>query len=176
MLKANRWWISFVVSLLLAPMAEAQVPPQPGPEHERLKKLEGTWDATFMAGTEESKGTMTSKIQLGGLWLVNDFQGDFAGQGFTGKGLETYDPAKKKYVSVWVDSMSTSPMISEGTFDQDKNVLTMIGEGPGPDGKPTKYKMTTHYKDKDSFVWTMFGTGPDGEEAPMMSISYKRRK
>jgi hypothetical protein len=67
-------------------------------------------------------------------------------------------------------------MISEGTFDKDNKVLTMIGEGAGPDGKPTKYKMTTQYKDKDSFVWTMFATGPDGEEAAMMSISYKRRK
>jgi hypothetical protein len=127
-------------------------------------------------GDAESKGTMVWKMDLGGLWLVSDFQGDFGGMKFSGKGMDGYDPIKKKYVSVWVDSMSTSPMLSEGTYDKDGKTLTMTGEGPGADGKPAKYKMTTEYKDKDTIFWTMYGPGPDGKEGMQFTISYKRRK
>ena len=162
--------------LFMSAATPAQEIPQPGPEHAKLKQLEGTWDAVVKFGTDESKGTMTYKMDLGGLWLVSDYQGEFAGQPFRGKGLDSYDPAKKKYVSVWVDSMSVSPMISEGTFDKDGKVLTLTGEGPGADGKPTKLKTVTEHKDKDTMLWTMFGTGPDGKEGPMLSITYKRRK
>jgi hypothetical protein len=67
-------------------------------------------------------------------------------------------------------------MITEGTFDASGKVLTMTGEGPGPDGKPMKMRMTTEHKDKDTLVWTMYNVGPDGSEAQMLSITYKRRK
>jgi hypothetical protein len=176
MTRVSRGIVSFVVLSFFAGAVLAQAPPQPGPEHQKLKDLEGTWDALVKMGPDESKGVVTYKMDLGGLWLVSDFQGEFGGMKFTGKGLDGYDPAKKKYVSVWVDSFSTSPVLSEGTYDKDGKVLTMAGEGPGPDGQPMKYRMTTERKDKDMLVWTMFSPGPDGKEAPMMSITYKRRK
>jgi hypothetical protein len=52
----------------------------------------------------------------------------------------------------------------------------MTGEGPGEDGKPTKYKMVTEHQDKDNMVFTMFGLGPDGKETKLFAIAYKRRK
>lgn len=165
------WFVCLVPAVALA-----QEPPKPGPEHDKLKQLEGSWDAVVKMGTEESKGKMTYKMEAGGLWLLSEYEGEFAGQKFTGRGFESYDPTKKKYVSVWIDSWSTSPLISEGTFDKDGKVQTMNGEGPGPDGKPMKYKMTTEHKDKDTLVWSMFTPGPDGKDAPMLSITYKRRK
>src|SRR6516162_7980786 len=85
-------------SLLVVPAAVAKEPPKPGPEHAQLKRAEGTWEATVKFEGGESKGTMTYKMELGGLWLVGDFKGDFQGQKFTGKGLDTYDPVKKKYI------------------------------------------------------------------------------
>jgi hypothetical protein len=176
MLSINRGLVTLVGLLVFVSALSAQDAPQPGPEHKKLKELEGTWDAVMKMGDQESKGTMVWKLDLGGLWLVSDFQGEFGGQKFSGKGLDGYDPIKKKYVGVWVDSMSASPMLSEGTFDKDGKVMTMTGEGPGPDGKPTKYKMTTEHKDKDNLLWTMFGAGPDGKEGPMFTITYKRRK
>jgi hypothetical protein len=162
--------------VLVAPAAVAQEPPKPGPEHAELKRAEGTWDATVKFGDKESKGTMTYKMELGGLWLVSDFKGDFMGTKFEGKGLDTYDPAKKKYVSVWADSMSTMPMIMEGTYDKDKKVLTMTGEGPGPDGKMTKYKTVLEMKDNDTMLFSMSSPGKDGKDQPVMSITYKRKK
>jgi hypothetical protein len=165
------WFVCLVPAVALA-----QEPPQPGPEHEKFKELAGTWDATLNIGGSEAKGTMKWKVELGGLWLTSEFEGDLGGQKFAGKGLDSYDPVKKKYVGIWVDSMSTSPLLSEGNYDKDGKLLTMTGEGPGPDGKPMKHKMTTETKDKDTLLWTMFAPGPDGKDAPMMSITYKRRK
>jgi hypothetical protein len=163
--------------LLTAPAARAQVEvPKPGPEHERLKHLVGTWDATVKTAEGESKGTMTYKSELGGLWLIGEFQADFGGQKFQGRSTDGYDPAKKKYIGVWVDSWTTTPMLSEGTFDKDGKVLTMIGEGPGMDGKPTKYKSVTELKDKDTMVFTMSAPGKDGKDQTVMTITYKRKK
>jgi hypothetical protein len=164
------------VSLLVVPAAVAQEFPKPGPEHAQLKRAEGTWDATVKMDKTESKGTMTYKMDLGGLWLIGDFKGEFGGQKFTGKGLDTYDPAKKKYINVWVDSMSTAPMIMEGTYDKDNKVLTTTGEGPGMDGKMTKYKGVLEIKDDDTMVYTMSSPGKDGKDQTMMSITYKRKK
>jgi hypothetical protein len=125
----------------------------------------------------EGKGVMTYKMDLGGLWLGSDFKGEFDGKPFEGKGFDSYDAAKKKYVSVWFDSMTASPMVSEGTADKDGKVLTYLGQGPpGPDGKPTKVKAVTELKDKDTIVSTMLAVDKDGKEQPMGMMTYKRKK
>src|SRR5262245_40983715 len=129
--------VAVVVAAVLAVPAVAQEPPKPGPEHEVLKKLEGVWDITMRFGGMESKGRVTYKMDLGGLWLVSSVESDLGGMKFQGRGMDSYDAGKKKYVSVWVDSMSTTPMTMEGSYDAAKKTLTMAGEGPGMDGKPT---------------------------------------
>ena len=163
-----------VIGLILAPAVRAQEPAKPGPEHEVLKKLEGSWDATMKMMGTESKGTMVWKMDLGGLWLSSNFEGDFGGMKFQGKGFDTYDGNKKKYVSVWLDSMSTAPMTMEGTYDKDTKTLTMTGEGPGLDGKPTKHKMVSQIKDDDNIVSQM--SMGEGKDAMLFEIVYKRKK
>ena len=166
-----------VVALLAVSTATAQPqPPKPGPEHERLKQLEGTWEATIKSDAGESKGTMTYKTDVKGMWLVGDFQGEFGGEKFQGKALDGYDVRKKQYVSVWVDSWSATPMLSTGSFDKDGKVLTMTGEGTGMDGKPTKFKSVTQLKDKDTMKFTMYMLDKDNKEQVMMTINYKRKK
>ena len=132
-----RTLLTSVALLNLVPSAWAQEPPKPGKQHDHLKRLVGTWDAE----TESGKGTMTYKMGLGGLWLIGDFEGEFGGMKFQGKGLDTYDSATKKYRSVWVDSFSTAPRIMEGNLDKDDKVMTMTGEGRGPDDKPDQVQV-----------------------------------
>lgn len=167
-----------ILSAILLPSFATlgQAPPAPGPEHEILKKMEGTWTAKVKMGDNESPATVTYKLECGGLWLVSDFRADFGDMKFQGRGMDGYDPDKKKYVSVWVDSMSARPMFLEGTFDKEKKTLTMTGEGPGPDGKPAKQKMVTQHTDDDHHVFTMYVTGADGQEVKMMTIEYTRKK
>jgi isopentenyldiphosphate isomerase len=90
--------------------------------------------------------------------------------------MDTYDPEKKKYVSVWVDSMSARPLLLEGTYDKEKKTMTMTGEAPGPDGNPAKHKMVTHTPDNDHQTFTMYMVGPDGQETKVMTIEYTRKK
>jgi len=172
---------SIISSLLLAfamahVAALGQSAPTPGPEHDALKKLEGTWNAKIKMGTNESPATATYKMECGGLWLTSDFRGEFDGQKFQGRGVDGYDPEKKKYVSVWVDSMSTRPMLLEGTYDKEKKTMTMTGEAPGPDGKLAKHKMMTHMPDDDHMTFTMFIIDADGKENKIMTIEYTRKK
>lgn len=170
---------SLAALVLLAPLtvAMAQEFPQPGPEHAVLKQTEGEWNALCkMSDGTESKGVSSSKMECGGLWLVTSFEGDIGGTKFQGKGLDSYDATKKKYVAVWVDSMTTSPMILEGTYDEKTKTMTMTGEGKMPDGTLAKHRLVTKYADKDHHSFEMFMTLPDGKETSMMTIEYTRKK
>src|SRR5215472_3416744 len=94
--------------------------PKAGPEHDILKEEVGDWDATvemltppgIPPSTGEEKCTL-----MGGLWVITDFRGDFAGHPFYGHGTIGWNPIKKKYVSTWVDSMATSIGFGESTYD-----------------------------------------------------------
>jgi hypothetical protein len=152
--------------------------PKPGPEHEVLKNDVGTWDATVeMMGLAPSvsKGVETSTM-VGGLWLVTDFKSEMMNQPFQGHGVSGYDLTKKKYVGTWVDSMSPGMMLGESTYDPKTKTMTGEMEGPDMSGKMEKMKSVTEWKDPDTRVFTMYMTGPDGKEAPVMRITYKRRK
>ena len=151
----------------------AQAPQSPGKEHEELKALTGVWDAAMkMADGSEVKAESEYKMICEGMWLTSDFRGDFGGMKFQGKGLDGYDSAKKQYVSVWVDSMSGSPMVMRGT--KEGKVTTMTGEGPGPAGD-AKYKTITTQDSSDKMSFQMFMT-TDGKDVEVMSITYTRRK
>lgn len=172
-MKTLRWFCALAVALLVGPAATAQETPKPGPEHEVLKKMEGNWDFVMKFGGMEAKGTTVYKMELGGLWLSSSMETELFGSKFQGKGMDTYDPAKKKYVSVWFDSMGTHPVIMEGTYDKDKKALTLSGDNPGPDGKPTKWKSVSTYVDADTVNFEMFmGDAKD----PMFTVTYKRKK
>lgn len=147
----------------------------PGPEHEWLKEQEGEWEFKMVGGGQEMVGSVTYKMGLGGLWLVSDLEVDMGGGfKFVGHGLDTYDPTKKKFVNIWVDSMMAAPIVSEGELSADKKTLTMLGKGPGQDGKTVEYKMVTEYKDKDTHIFKMWSGDLSGD--PMMTATYTRKK
>ncbi|HTK74753.1 MAG TPA: DUF1579 domain-containing protein [Gemmataceae bacterium] len=159
--------------IVVVPSARGQEPVKPGPEHAHLKKLEGVWDTTMRIGPMESKGTATYKMDLGGLWLLSRFEGDIAGEKFSGHGADSYDPAKKKYVSLWIDSMSTSIMTMEGTLDKATNTLTLVGEAPDMNRKMVKHKTVSKMPDDNTIQFAMYMG--DAKE-PAFTILYKRRK
>jgi hypothetical protein len=161
--------------LVAAARLTAQGPDvKPGPEHEFLKESAGTWDALVKSEGKESKGSLTCEIGLNGLWLLDHFKSDLSGMKFEGMGATSYDPAKKKYVNVWIDSMSTSPSTSEGTYDKATKTLTLVGSMPMPDGTSMKTTMTTVSKDANTKVFTLRGS-VGGKDIEMIEITYKRR-
>jgi hypothetical protein len=161
------------LGLALGAGARAQEFAKPGPEHKLLQKKEGTWDTTMKAGGMEFKGSVTFKMVLGGLWLSGSLESDLGGQKFYGQSMDTYDAGKKKYVGVWFDSMGTTPLTMEGSYDKDKKTMTMVGQGPGMDGKVTTWRSVSQITDNDTVLMSMY-VG-DGKE-PMFTVTYKRRK
>ena len=177
-------FVGLAAGIGLAAMARQEgMPPatKPGKEHEWLKSLEGTWTFAgefYMAGPEKppikSKGTQTDKLGCNGLWLVIDAKEE-GGMNFHGHGMLGYDGAKQKYVSTWVDSMSTTIMGSEGTVDKDGKVLTMNGEATH-EGVAMKFREVTTLKDKDHKTMEMYIMGGDGKEMKMGVLEYTRKK
>jgi hypothetical protein len=173
--------------LLFAGPAAAQqgMPPmpKPGPEHAIFKEDAGTWDATvesFMTPDGKpmtSKGTETNTLSCGGLCLVTHFKGEMMpGVTFEGHGTTAYDPKKKKYIGSWTDSMSQGLSVGESTYDAATKTATGYMEGPDMTGNVAKMKSVVQYKDPNTRVFTMYGPGPDGKEAKMMTITYTRKK
>ncbi|WP_435008582.1 DUF1579 domain-containing protein [Tundrisphaera lichenicola] len=170
------------------PMTTAQEPPpppKPMAEHKILAEDEGTWDATiksFVAGPDAepmvSKGTEVNTVMPGGLWVLSKFEGSFGDAKFEGRGQFGYDSAKKKYVGTWIDSMSPSLSILEGTYDAKTRTMTFEGDGYDPSTK-TKYtqKMVTTTKEDGKRVFTLYMKfDGGGDEVKFMEVEYTRRK
>ena len=181
---AKRWSVLGLVAAVTGSVALAQDGvPQPTQEHAIFKNDVGTWDATikiWMGPGEPavSKGKEVNRMMPGNLWMISEFEGEFAGQPFYGHGQNGYDPIKKKYVATWVDSMSTSAILMLGTYDEATHTLTMEGESTGPDGTPMKLKNVSVLKPDGTRVFTMSmksdATGP--EYVRMMEITYTKKK
>ena len=189
-MRPSRWmWVGVVVvSLGSVGMAQekpgspdgAPPMPKPGPEHQVLTQDVGVWDATVALVMEPggkpeiSKGTETNRL-MGGLWLIQDFQGELLGLPFHGHSMTGYDPAKKKYVGTWVDTVSPGLSMVEGTLDPKTKIMTAWIEGPGPDGVVMKSRATTEWKDANTRVFTMHSPEGKGPSFAMMTITYQRR-
>ena len=161
--------------------AAAPPMPKPGPEHQPLRLLVGTWEAdiehTMKPGDPpaKSKGVETTKLVCNGLWLESDVRAELGPQTFEGHGHFGYDTVKKAYRSTWIDNMSTHLATSEGTFDAGTKTFTMMGEGPDMTGRMTKFRMTDQIKG-DTRLLTSYTTGPDGKEFVHLTIRYTKKK
>lgn len=152
-----------------APMAQA------GKEHKWLATHAGDYTAKVGGMMGESEGTNKIESVLGGLWIVTHFESSMMGQPFKGMEIMGYDPGKEKFVSVWVDSMSTTLSPMEGTYDAEAKTLTMKGQSVGQDGEVGEMVNVTEYKES-GMAFTMSMAGPDGGLMPMMTIDYTRKK
>jgi hypothetical protein len=178
--------LAFVVISTIAVAAQQGPPPapKPGPEHEVLKMDVGTWDAVVElapapgapAGASKSKGVETNRIGCGGLCLITDFKADMMGMPFEGHGVTTWDPAKKKYIGSWTDSLSTGLAIGESTYDAKGKKWSGTMEGPDMTGNVVKSRAVGEWRDANTRVFTMYSAGPDGKEAQSMKITYTKRK
>ena len=145
----------------------------PGPEHAKLKALEGSWNCTYKmmwdpSGPKEDKGTLERKWIMGGRFLMETVKSPPMMPGmpeFEGMALIGYDNTQKKFVMKWIDNMGTGFMDLVGTFDAAGKVMTCDAEMWDPmTGKPSKQKHVLTIKDDKSHSIQMFGPGPDGKE------------
>lgn len=149
--------------------------PKPGPEHEKLKAMEGDYDCVMeMVGMpSKSPAKSSMRVGLGGFWLFEKFEGEFGGMKFEGRGTMGYCPIRKKYTMSWIDSMSPTGMNMEGNFTS-PTTMTLVGEGPNHEGKMAKFKSVTERRDDKTAVMTMFEV-KNGKDERMFTITYTRK-
>ena len=163
-----------------AASAPAAMPPmpKPGPQHEWLHKLDGTWLAVvqdhMMPDAKPEAGTMTCK-GMGGFWELCDTASEMMGTPFFGHEIKGYDTKKKKHTSIWVDSMGDYWMSMEGTATADGMTTTMWSRTHDMDGKMMTMKTVTTWTDNDHItfkMWTVNGK----KETLLLEITYTRKK
>ncbi len=157
---------------------------QPGEFHARLKPLVGSWKHEVKwwmapgAPPEIATGTSDYKWILCGRFLLQKVKSDNQEEPFEGMGMIGYDGFKKKYTSMWVDSMSTAIITGLGTCDESGKVFTLIGRHDDVmSGKPNQtFKTVTRIVNNDLHIDEMYMSGPDGKEFKTLEITYTRSK
>ncbi len=156
---------------------------QPGAEMDRLKPFIGTFAAQvklWMGPGEPmvSTGTMVNEVDLGGLFLRQDYNGDpspgpfgnFAGRGFWG-----YNQTVKRYEGFWIDNASSIMQFESGELDDSGKVWTMHGSMPDPQTGDTMTKRSViTVQDDDHHKIEMYFSKA-GQEFKGMEIEYVRK-
>lgn len=155
----------------------------PGPEHKLLDGTVGTWNTVVKyypapgAPAYESSGVSKNQWVLGGRYVEQRFKGTSMGKPFEGIGYSGYDKVRKQYFGTWMDSMSTSMMLSTGTAENGGKNWSYAGTMDDPisgQSVPVTEKITI--VDKDKHVFEMWSPAPDGSTYRSMEITYTRKK
>lgn len=157
---------------------------QPGKGHEFFKQFVGEWTTTtrvWMGGpgapAQESAGTSTYSLILGGRFLKSESKGEMMGMPHEGLGLTGFDNNRKLYRSMWVDNMITGFITNTGNLDQTGKILTQFGEMDEPMtgeiGKPVKYVTRVVSPDQHVFeIWEVLY----GDPFKVVEVEYNRKK
>jgi hypothetical protein len=151
------------------------------PEHALLAARVGDWEAVSTlrlapdAEPIKDSGHESNYLACNGLFLISDYKGTFGGQSFQGHGIVGFDPAKKKYIGTWIDSMSPGFTSYEGTYDKATKTYTYAARSPLPDGTEWSYTTKLTLRDDDHRDFVMFGKGPAGENYEAFRIEYTRK-
>ncbi len=109
----------------------------PGPQHAELQQDVGSWniESKFWmdpnAEPEISHMKSTVSSEFGGRFCIERMRGEVMGEPFEGMGIVGYDNHKEKWVSIWMDNMSTSIYYMEGSEAPDGSVV-MTGKAYDP--------------------------------------------
>lgn len=152
----------------------------PGEEHKFLEKMAGDWTVattSYMMGNEEqSKGTASKKMVLGGRYLDETLEASMMGMPFSGRNTFAYDNIKKKYRTFWIDNMGTGFMFGEGT--REGNTITIWATYPDV-VEPTdhQYKLVYRMVNDKQHEFEMYMVDPQTkEETKQMVTVYTRKK
>lgn len=156
----------------------------PGPKHKAMEPMAGRFTYTSKFRMDPAQEWMTSQgdyegdMAMDGRYLMTRVTGEMMGAPFVGMGCLAYDNVLQKYVSAWIDSMSTGIMRSEGTADASGKVITFEGEMVDPmTRKPCAYKYAFEVKSNDEFTMRWWSPSmSDGKMFESMVIEYKREK
>ncbi len=160
--------------------------------HKLLAQMAGDWTYTMKmwmapdAPPTESKGTATRKAIMDGRYFTAHFDGKAMMPGadgkpqewdFHGMAIEGYDNVHQKFVSTWIDNMSTGIFMSQGTYDPATKTFTYQSEMEMLPGMKTKVRETVKLVDADHHTFEFFEDREgNGKEMKTMEMNYTRKK
>ncbi len=154
----------------------------PGAPHKMLAELAGTWTTRTKGWMEpdkppmESTGTCEQQMLLGGRYLQQEYRSEMMGSPFTGINLIGYDNYTKKYVSTWIDSMSTGIYYFEGGASPDGRTITQECSYDDPVKGPVLWRSVTRIINGDTLEYEMFIAPEGGKEEKMMEMTVTRKR
>jgi hypothetical protein len=157
---------------------------KPGPAHERLKELVGSYDLVMRVTMEpgkpptESAGSSEIGWLTEGKWLQEAWQGSMMGMEIKGTSILGYDNFKQRYVWCKVDSMQTAMTTASGHFDRTGDHLTLWGTIDEPltpeQDKQVKYVYRGYGQDK--FILEVHDMMIGETDTKVIEIEYRRKK
>jgi hypothetical protein len=164
-----------------AMMAEYMKLAAPGEHHAHMAKMEGKWKAEskmwMEPGSEPQMAQGKAMIEpiLGGRFMQMTYHGNFMDQQFEGRGISGYDNLKNKHTDIWMDTMGTFFMVSEGNCSDGGKALEMRGDFQDPSGQTHKTRTVSREISDDRMVFEMYMVDPSsGNEFKHMEITYTR--
>ncbi|MGZ8241654.1 MAG: DUF1579 domain-containing protein [Methylobacter sp.] len=154
---------------------------EPGEPHKLFASLAGSWTTKTREWVEpnkpptESTGSAEMKMLLDGRFLQQEFTGNMMGKPYSGVGISAYDNLRKRYVSTWMDTMSTGIFIMEGTGSADGKTITLTGKHAEPGGGQMTHRAIWKIIDNNNQTFDMYGAHHGGKEMKMMEITYTRK-
>lgn len=154
----------------------------PGPEHGILRQLEGDWDqiVKWRTGPDQpwmhTTGECDNEMVLGGRFLRREVEGkDNDTFKFRAIGYLGYDAYRQRFVSTWMDTMSTMIVTSDGDYNRASRTLTFRGTMPDvATGRNMPFRDVIIFNHKDACTGQMFEIDDRGNEYMSLEIFYKR--
>lgn len=154
---------------------------RPSAAHALLDVFAGTWsvEGKFDTGPGEppatATGTMTTTWTLGKRWLRQEYSGNMPALGaFAGIGYLGFDNAQQRFISTWMDTLSTSVITSAGTFNDSTGVFTLVGQFAAPGGQMFSQKQVVTVQSRDRYSIVLILVSPDGSESRTGEVRYVR--
>ena len=154
----------------------------PGAPHKQLAGLAGSWTTKTKAWMEPDKppmegtGTCEQRMLLDGRYLQQEYTGEMMRSPFTGINVIGYDNYTKKYVSTWIDSMSTGIYYFEGTASANGKIITQKSSYDDPVRGPMVWRSVTRIVDSNTLNYEMYLTPKRGKEEKMMEMTVTRKQ
>ena len=180
------WFLAlalFAGALVVAPRAHGQeMSPEmmqawmeattPGEHHQVLNGNVGNWEQKLTmwmapgAPPVESTSTSTAAWTFDGRWIEENITGNVMGMPFQGRSMMGYDNFRGEYVSVFMDNMSTAPMIARGTYDPATRTFTLTGTMDDfmSGTRDIPFREVITIQDDTHATMEMYAPGPDGNE------------
>lgn len=155
----------------------------PGAPHKAMAASAGSYTIAVKSWAEPGappmldSGSATRSMAMEGRVMIEQVNSTMMGMPFTGQGTMGYDNVTGKYWHVWMDTMGTGAMFSEGNCDAEMKSCTFTGSYNDPIKKgPVKTRMVSRWTSPTTEVFEMYGPEKKtGKEYKMMEITYSKK-